>query len=64
VLYVIVKALGLWSKNREYYKSIKKIKEESLSPLQKEELQKLKSLLPDNEDDNECSLLFVGKFKQ
>ena len=48
----------------EVSESIKEIKEESLSPLQKEELQKLKSLLPDNEDEDECSLLFVGKFKQ
>jgi len=48
----------------EVNESIKEIKEESLSSLQKEELQKLKSLLPDNEDDDEFSLLFVGKFKQ
>jgi len=49
------------SKVSEY---IQKIKEESLTSKQKQELQKLKSIIAENDANDECSILFRGKFKK
>ena len=42
---------------------IQKIKEESLTSKQKQELQKLKSIIAENDANDECIILFRGKFK-
>lgn len=52
--------LDFSSKVSEY---IQKIKEESLTSKQKQELQKLKSIIAENDANDECSILFRGKFK-
>ncbi len=53
--------LDFSSKVSEY---IQKIKEESLTSTQKQELQKLKSIIAENDANDECSILFRGKFKK
>ena len=55
-----MKKLLFSSKVSEY---IQKIKEESLTSKQKQELQKLKSIIAENDANDECSILFRGKFK-
>ncbi|MFW9613205.1 MAG: hypothetical protein ACMV17_05020, partial [Macellibacteroides fermentans] len=53
--------LDFSSKVGEY---IQKIKVESLTSKQKQELQKLKSIIAENDANDECSILFRGKFKK